>query len=143
MKRLFPLIFILLPKSLLADDIPNVLGIWTCSQKDCRVEVYKKGTHFEAKLIWSRKELDGNGNPKLDLKNPDPVKRNLPVIGSKTLWNASYNPTSGYFEDAIAYRNGRYFCGKFKLNSDGTLTVIGYNCSLRFLKFSETWTRIK
>lgn len=122
---------------------PNVLGIWTCSDKDCKVEIYKTGNTYAAKLLWARKEIDENGNPKLDVKNPDVNKRNLPIIGSNTLWNAKYNPATGYFEDATAYRNGRYFCGKFKLNQNGTITITGYNCTFKFLKYSDDWTRIK
>jgi uncharacterized protein (DUF2147 family) len=107
------------------------------------VEIYKSGNSYDARLLWSKKELDEKGNPKPDKKNPDPAKRNLPVIGSKTLWNAQYNPETNYFENATAYRNGKYFCGKFRLNDDGTLTIIGYICSMKVLRFSETWTRIK
>lgn len=137
---LFILSFVV--QSLAANEIPNVEGTWTCSKKDCKVEIYKKGNTYEAKLLWARKELDEKGNPKLDVKNPDPAKRNLPVIGGKTLWNAVYNPETHYFENATAYRNGKNFCGKFKLNEDGTLTIIGYNCSLSIFRFSETWSRV-
>ena len=143
MKLLSAIILIFTFQLLNANEAPKVEGIWTCSNKDCKVEIYKNGNTYEAKLLWSRKELDENGRPKLDVKNPDVSVRNLPVIGNKTLWNAKYNPTTHYFEGADAYRNGRYFCGKFKLNTDGTLTVIGYNCSFKFLRFSETWSRIK
>ena len=141
--KLFLLYIILFFSSSFAEETPNVLGIWTCRKRDCKVEIYKIGNTYEAKLLWARKELDENGKPKLDVKNPDPSKRNLPIIGGKTLWNAKYNSTTKYFENATAYRNGKYFCGKFKLNTDGTLTITGYDCSLRFLKFSETWSRVK
>jgi len=142
--KLFSLLLIILFSIVsFATEPPNVLGTWTCSQKDCKVEIYKVGTTYEAKLIWARKELDEKGNSKLDVKNPDPAKRKLPIIGSKTLWNAKYNATTGYFEGATAYRNGKYFCGKFKLNQDGSIIITGYNCTLKFLKFSDTWTRVK
>ena len=143
MKLLFSFILFFVASLLMAKDAPKVEGVWTCSKKDCKVEIYKTGNTYEAKLLWARKELDEKGNPKLDLRNPDLSKRNLPVIGGKTLWNAKYNSSTHYFEDATAYRNGKYFCGKFKLNSDGTLTIIGYNCSLKFLRFFETWSRVK
>lgn len=143
MKLFLLYIMSLFSASIIAEEIPKVEGTWTCSKKDCKVEVYKVGNTYEAKLLWSRKELDENGNPKLDVKNPDATKRNLPIIGGRTLWNAKYNPSTGYFEDATAYRNGRYFCGKFKVNTDGTLTITGFNCSFKFLRFSETWSRVK
>ena len=140
---LLSLILCFIIHCVVANEPPKVEGIWTCSKKDCKVEVYKTGNTYEAKLLWARKELDENGKPKLDKKNPDPAKRKLPIIGGKTLWSAQYNPKTKEFENAVAYRNGRYFCGKFKLNTDGTLTIIGYNCTLKFLQFSETWTKIE
>ncbi len=143
MKPICFLMFVLLSSLTFANDTASILGIWTCSKKDCKVEIYQTGNTYEAKLLWSKQEIDKNGNYKLDSKNPDPAKRKLPVIGSKTLWNATYNPKTGYFENATAYRNGRYFCGKFKLNKDGSLSVLGYHCSYKFLKFSESWTKIK
>lgn len=69
MKLLFPCIFLFVVQLLSANDEPKVEGIWTCSKKDCKVEVYKTGNTYEAKLLWARKELDKNGKPKLDSKN--------------------------------------------------------------------------
>lgn len=143
MKSQCTIILILIFQFLIAKDAPKVEGIWTCSKKDCKVEIYKVGNTYEAKLLWARKEIDENGNPKLDSKNPDDSKKNLPIIGGKTLWNATYNSETNYFEDATAYRNGRYFCGKFILNEDGTLTITGYNCTIKIFRFSETWSRVK
>lgn len=143
MKLLFSCILSFVAQLLISNEAPKVEGIWTCSKKDCKVEIYKTGNTYEAKLLWARKEIDENGKHKLDVKNPDPSKRNLPIIGGRTLWNAKYNATTNYFEDATAYRNGRHFCGKFKLNEDGTLTIIGYICSMNILRFSETWSRVK
>ena len=143
MKLLLSFILCAFIHGIFANEAPKVEGIWTCSKKDCKVEIYKTGNTYEAKLLWARKELDEKGNPKLDVKNPDPSKRNLPIIGGRTLWNAKYNATTKYFEDATAYRNGRHFCGKFKLNEDGTLTIVGYICSMNILRFSETWSRVK
>jgi uncharacterized protein (DUF2147 family) len=143
MKLIYSIILLFVYHLPYANEAPKVEGIWTCSKKDCKVEIYKTGNTYEAKLLWARKELDENGKPKLDVKNPDAAKRNIPVIGNKTLWNAKYNSKTHYFEEATAYRNGRYFCGKFKLNEDGTLTIIGYNCVYKFIRFSETWSRVK
>jgi hypothetical protein len=49
---------------LMANEPPKVEGIWTCSKKDCKVEIYKKGNTYEAKLLCgSRKELDEKWQP--------------------------------------------------------------------------------
>ena len=76
---------------------PNVIGIWTCSKKDCKVEVYKVGNTYEAKLLWARKEVDEKGNPKLDVKNPDVSKRNLPISTNVMNTRNSYTYTHFIF----------------------------------------------
>jgi uncharacterized protein (DUF2147 family) len=93
-------------------------------------------------LLWLKKGYDENGKPLLDEDNPDPSLRNRPLVGMKVLWDARYNPQTGTFDEGTAYKNGHTFCGKMKLNSDGTLKVTGYICSLKFLKKSDTLFRV-
>ncbi|MFN8296605.1 MAG: hypothetical protein U0T69_10440 [Chitinophagales bacterium] len=59
MKLFLTIIFCVSFSLLNATETPKVEGIWTCSKKDCKVEIYKTGNTYEAKLLWARKELDG------------------------------------------------------------------------------------
>jgi uncharacterized protein (DUF2147 family) len=130
---LFALFFIELTK---AQNPPDVLGVWCSGKKDCKVQLYKNGNTIEGKVVWLLEDKDENGNLLLD------SKYNKPLVGLKILWDAVYNPITNYFENGIAYVKGREFCGKFKLNKDGTLDVTGFICSLKFLKKTDTWTRV-
>ncbi|MCC6583720.1 MAG: DUF2147 domain-containing protein, partial [Chitinophagales bacterium] len=38
---------------------------------------------------------------------------------------------------------GTVYCGKMKLNADGTLQLRGYVCKVKFIGKSDTWTRTK
>ena len=141
---LFLLFFYGLGKLSAQGNANAIVGVWLSENKRLKVEVYESNKKYFGKILWQYEKIDPEtGKPKLDKENPDPAKRNLPIIGGKTLWNATFNSSTGYFEEATAYRNGRYFCGKFKLNTNGTLSIVGYNCTFKFLKFSETWTRVK
>ena len=119
-----------------AQIIPDVLGIWCSGKKDCKVQLYKNGNTIEGKVIWLLEDKDKDGNLLLD------SKYNKPLVGLRILWDAVYNPITNYFENGIAYVKGREFCGKFKLNNDGTLDVTGFICSLKFLKKTDTWTKV-
>lgn len=123
--------------TLLANDIS---GDWISSQKDLKVRVYKVGNTYEAKVLWMPKEEDGS--PPKDSDNPDPKLRNRSMIGLRVLWGMVYNKETHEYEHGTAYVHGREFCGKAKLNPDGTLKVTGYVCVLKFLKKSETFIRI-
>jgi len=118
-----------------AQNSPDILGIWCSGKKDCKVQLYKNGNTIEGKIVWLLEDKDEDGKLILDRKT------NQPLVGLKILWNAIYNPTTKYFENGIAYIKGREFCGKFKLNKDGTLAVTGFICSLQFLHKTDTWTR--
>jgi len=139
---LFILLACLFSKDAFGQKMPNVCGIWCSSNKDCKVQLYQQGNTIEGKIIWLLEDKDENGQLILDKKNPDPELRNQPLVGLKILWDAIYNPITQYFENGIAYVKGREFCGKFRLNSDGTLSVTGYICGLKFLHKTDTWTRV-
>jgi hypothetical protein len=135
------ILLIFLACDLFCQQIPNVCGVWCSSAKDCKVQLYRNGNTIEGKIIWLLHDRDKEGRPLLDHRNPNPELRSRPMIGLKILWSAVYNPVTKYFEDGIAYMKGHEFCGRFKLNEDGTLSVTGYICSLRFLRKSDIWTR--
>ena len=119
-----------------AQIMPDVLGIWCSGKKDCKVQLYKNGNTIEGKVIWLLEDKDKNGELLLD------SKYKKPLVGLRILWDAVYNPITNYFENGTAYVKGREFCGKFKLNKDGTLDVTGFICSLKFLKKTDTWTKV-
>lgn len=115
--------------------MPNVLGIWCSGKKDVKVQLYKAGNTIEGKIIWLLEEKDKFGKPISDKKS------DKPLVGLRILWDAVYNPITKYFENGIAYVKGHEFCGKFKLNNDGTLSVTGFICGLKFLQKTDIWTR--
>ena len=119
-----------------AQIMPDVLGIWCSGKKDCKVQLYKNGNTIEGKVIWLLEDKDKNGELLLD------SKYKKPLVGLRILWDAVYTPITNYFENGTAYVKGREFCGKFKLNKDGTLDVTGFICSLKFLKKTDTWTKV-
>lgn len=116
-------------------SMPDICGIWCSSAKDCKVQLYKNGQTIEGKIVWLLEDKDEDGNLLLDHKS------NKPLVGLKILWDAIYNPLTNYFENGIAYVKGHEFCGKFKLNPDGTLSVTGYICSIKFLHKTDVWTK--
>ena len=119
-----------------AQDAPDILGVWCSGNKDCKVQLYKNGNTIEGKVVWLLEEMDEHGKQLPETKN------NKSKIGLRVLWDAVYNPITNYFENGIAYVRGHEFCGKFKLNKDGTLSVTGFICSLKFLRKTDTWTRV-
>lgn len=123
---------------------PNVLGTWLVGDKDYKIELYKNGDVLEGKVVWLLEPNDPKtGKPRTDVDNPDPALRNRPVLGLKTLWSFKWNPETGYYENGKVYKKGKTYCGKLKLQPDGTVYLTGFLCSMTFFKKSDTWTRVK
>jgi uncharacterized protein (DUF2147 family) len=123
---------------------PNVLGTWLVGDKDYKVELYKSGDQLEGKLVWLEEPNDNKtGKPRTDVENPDPAMRSRPVMGLKILWDFKWNPETGYYESGKVYKKGKTYCGKLKLQADGTVYLTGYLCSMTIFKKSDTWTRVK
>lgn len=143
MKSIFSTLILILSITLLKAEEPNVLGTWLVGDKDYKVELYKSGNEIQGKVVWLKVPNDKNGKPRTDVDNPDPAKRNQPVLGLKILWSFVYNPQTGFYEGGKVYKEGKTYCGKMKLNTDGTLFLNGYLCAAKFLGKKDTWTRVK
>jgi len=99
-----------------ADD---VLGIFWSPKKDGKIQIYKRGTKYYGKTIWS-------ANPTKDVHNPNAALRTREVVGMEFLkdfvfdgddeWTDGtvYDPTSG----------STYNCKMWL--EDGNLVLKGY-----------------
>jgi len=142
MKRLLSILFVIFITTSTFAQADKILGTWLSADKKAHVEIYKttSGAYY-GKIIWLSEPNDpATGKPKVDSKNPDASKRNVPLIGSLTFLNFTYDDgeyTGGKIYDC---RDGKTYTGKLWLNADGTLSMRGY---IGFLYNTETWTRIK
>lgn len=145
MKKLIILFaFILFGKIVAIAAEPNVLGVWLVGDKDYKIELYKNAAgELEGKVVWMKDPNDKKGNPRTDVDNPDEKLRSQPVMGLKTVTKFKWNEAENEYTDGKVYKKGKTYCGKIKLNVDGTLGLRGFLCSVTFIGKSDTWTRIK
>jgi len=78
------------------------------------------------------------GVPTTDVNNPDPGRRNRPLVGLRILWGFTGGPTE--WDDGQAYdpKSGSSYKSSLRLNADGSLRVTG--CVL-FVCRSRRWAR--
>jgi uncharacterized protein (DUF2147 family) len=83
----------------------QILGTWQC--EDYRIEVFKTGNTYSAKLLWSKDMFEADGKTsKKDSKNPDEKLRNKPVQGLTHI-------------TALVYEDGEYVNGRLYSVQDG------------------------
>ncbi len=96
----------------------RILGVYSAVGEETKalskVQFYKNGDFYEAKIIWLEKPSDAEGNPLYDILNPDPelrkvraddivLVRGLKYDGRNGNWSGGtvYNPVTGKTYDVV------------------------------------------
>ncbi len=138
---------ILLPTAALtaAAQTGAPLGTWLTEKKDGIVEIYRcNGSDaLCGKLAWFKIKADDPNPLGLDLKDPDPARRNQPLCDMIFMWG--FKPSDpNKWENGSVYDpdNGNTYHATMKLQADGTLDLHGY-IGISLIGRSEIWTRYK
>lgn len=120
----------------------NIIGVWESDKKDVRMEFFKDGDHYLAKLLWGNLVVEKDGvTSKKDVKNPKKQLRTRNIIGIVSLtglkWNGKeysdgkiYDPPSG----------DTYTCKAWI--EEGKLYLRGY-LGISLLGQTVSWHRFK
>ena len=118
-------------------------GYWRTAGGHGIIEIARCGADDTlcGKLTWF--SIDpGDPNPEgLDLKNPDPTKRNRPLCGLTFMYG--FKPAGpDHWEGGIVYdaESGNTYNATMALRPDGKLDLHGY-IGISLLGRSEIWTR--
>lgn len=125
--------------SLYAQKADAILGVWNNTEKDGRIEIYKKGDKYFGKIVWL-KEPTENGKPKTDDNNPKQSLQNKPILGLEILDGFTYE--DGSWENGTIYdpKNGKTYSCVMSLKNPNVLEVRGYIGVSLFGRTVE-WTR--
>lgn len=118
----------------------DVIGRWFSTNGGAQIQVYKKADRYFGKIIWLRNPNDEKGNPKTDIKNPDPALRSRPTIGLEVLRNFTYQ--DGAWENGTLYdpKSGHSYSCKMTMDGHNRLDIRGY-VGFSMLGRTESWTR--
>ena len=118
-----------------AQSAEDAFGVWLNPENGSNIEFYKCGGDGLCAKIT--KVTDGQ---KTDDKNPDPAKRNRPIVGLVIMENAK---KSGVKWSGTLYNreNGKSYSGTVTVKSKDAVDLAG--CVAAVLCRTVTWTRIK
>ncbi len=134
-----------------AQNADALLGTWLNGDKTAHIEIYKQadGKYF-GKIIWLKEPTypadDAKGmagKEKVDRENPDPARRNMPVLGLVILRGFTYSGGK-LWENGRIYdpKNGKDYKCKLTLKSPDALDVRGF-VGFSFIGRTDNWTRVK
>lgn len=145
MKRLITLFHALIATFAIvqAQQAADIIGTWESDKKDVRMEFFKAGDTYQARLLWGNKVVEQDGTTsKKDVKNPDAQLRTRNIIGQVTLtglkWDGKeyvdgkiYDPPSGDTYTCKAWmENG-------KLNLRGYLGVSLFGQTVTWHRYTK------
>ncbi len=144
LKQLFTCFALLISISVFSNPYQQpdaIVGTWVNASGKGHIQIYKQGDKYYGKLVWLKEPNDAQGNPKLDVKNPNASLRTKHLLGSIILRDFVYDDkewNSGRIYDP---QNGKEYKCFLRLKDSKTLNVRGY-VGVSLLGRTETWTRV-
>lgn len=107
-----------------AGETEPILGFWINEDENVKVEIYKSEELYYGKIVWVKEHNEDM--PQTDENNPDPKKKNNPVIGLQVITGLKYNPEKNFFQDGKIYtpQNGREANLKIRFTDPNTLELV-------------------
>jgi uncharacterized protein (DUF2147 family) len=133
----------LLPMAASAAPAGSPEGYWKTAGSNGIIDIVHcgAGDTLCGKLAWFRIKPDDPNPQGLDMKNPDPARRDQPLCGLTFMYG--FKPTSpGHWEDGVVYdaESGHTYRATMALRPDGTLELHGY-IGISLIGRSEIWNR--
>ena len=136
------LIFVLMQVSLsCALDHPSAVGVWR--NEDATFEIFENQGKLSGKIIALKEPHTPEGKEKLDVHNPDPSKRERPIVGLVFMSGFS-RKNDARWEDGTIYdpKTGNTYFGSMELEGPETIKVRGF-IGISLIGRTDVWTRVR
>lgn len=115
-------------------------GIWQTQAGDARVRVARCGNALCGTIVSLRDKLDPQtGKPPIDDKNPDPARRNRPMIGLQMFVDMQPTAPGKWSGQIYNSDDGKTYASNVSVGGPDVLKVEG--CLGAFCG-GENWTRV-
>jgi uncharacterized protein (DUF2147 family) len=112
----------------------KVAGVWQSQSGVTRVRVTPCGAGLCGSVVWQK-------TPSKDVNNPDPAKRDRPVVGLQLVSNMKPVGDNEWSGAIYNYEDGKTYHGKVKVNGSNSIDIGG--CVMGgMICQSKTWTKI-
>jgi len=133
-----------------AQNQDAIVAQWWNQEKEAQIEIYPCEGKYCGKIVWLKEPhypandpKNMGGKPKVDRQNPDPSKRERPILGMNLVWGFSY-AGENLWEGGFIYdpRDGKTYKCKMTLETPDHLKVRGF-IGIALIGKTNNWTRVK
>jgi uncharacterized protein (DUF2147 family) len=117
-------------------------GTWITAKGESHIEIFQCGEAACGRIAWMEDELGDDGRPLTDINNPDPARRNNPVLGLVIM--TELQPTEGqkrWAGKVYNPRNGKTYDVNLIVQSESEMVIEG--CLWRVLCQQQEWQRVE
>jgi uncharacterized protein (DUF2147 family) len=127
-----------------------IVGKWWNQEKEAQIEIYACEGKFCGKIVWLKEPNypasepnNMSGKPKADRKNPDPSKRERPLLGMNILSGFTHSG-GNLWEGGQIYdpQEGKTYKCKMTLETSDHLKVRGF-IGISLIGRTNDWARVK
>lgn len=121
----------------------KLVGVWQPSDGRSYIKIDKIGNKFYGRVVWLKEPNDEDGNPRVDINNPDESLRSTPLKGYRMMKDLVYNEEEALWEGGTIYdpKNGTTYNCKIVLTADDQIEVRGFVGTAVFGR-TDVWTRL-
>jgi uncharacterized protein (DUF2147 family) len=110
------------------------IGEWMVANQAAQIRIDQCAGALWGVISWEKE-------PGRDIRNPDPAKRNRPLLGVPILLNMKPSAPDRWEGRVYNAEDGRIYPATLTLTGANTLRIEG--CVLGILCGAETWTRVR
>jgi uncharacterized protein (DUF2147 family) len=124
-----------------ASDRLSAIGVW--KNEDATFEIFENEGKLSGKIIALKEPQTPEGKEKLDIHNPDPAKRERPIVGLVFMSGFS-RKNDVRWEDGTIYdpKTGNTYSGSMELEGPETIKVRGF-IGISLIGRTDLWTRVR
>ena len=130
--------------STLPASAADVFGNWLSAKGEAIIEIVPCGASACGTFVWLAEPLTPEGQPKVDINNPDPALQTRTICGMQLIGDF-VKGSDGRWTDGKIYdpQKGKMYNSKMHVKEDGTLYLRGHlDGLLSMIGRSEIWTPV-
>lgn len=126
-----------------AQQAGDPVGTWLTEDGRAKIRIEhcpEGGQNICGFVAWMKDPLNEKGQPRTDIKNPDPSKRGRPSLGMQLMTDLKPDEDAHYAGEIYNADDGKMYA--VTLHSDSATELHVRGCIMHILCGTQTWARV-